>query len=422
MRTLSLGDRGTLVFYLQLALHRAGQEVSLDGRFGEETCQALGAFLDQFQGECKVDDSVWMKLLPYLKGYTEYTVKPGDTFWKIAEQFKIAAVNLQLANPDLQERFLPVGEVIRVPYDFTLVPTQVPYSSQLVAWLVEGLHVRYPFIRYEQAGQSVLGKSLWVLRIGQGRKQVFYNASFHANEWINTPMLFRFLEEYGESLVSGRSLYGHSAGRLFAAYELFCMPLVNPDGVDLVNETLDDEEAFAAAEQIAANYPKIPFPNGWKANIEGIDLNLQFPARWERAREIKYAAGFISPAPRDYVGMFPLEAPESRAVYAYTINHNFLLILAYHTQGEVIYWKYLDYEPYRSREIAGYFGAVSGYAVEETPSQSGYAGYKDWFIQNYDRPGYTIETGTGVNPLPLNQFPQIYEDNIQILIGGMTQI
>ena len=323
MRTLSLGDRGTLVFYLQLALHRAGQEVSLDGRFGEETCQALGAFLDQFQGECKVDDSVWMKLLPYLKGYTEYTVKPGDTFWKIAEQFKIAAVNLQLANPDLQERFLPVGEVIRVPYDFPLVPTQVPYSSQLVAWLVEGLHVRYPFIRYEQAGQSVLGKSLWVLRIGQGRKQVFYNASFHANEWINTPMLFRFLEEYGESLVSGRSLYGHSAGRIFAAYELFCMPLVNPDGVDLVNETLDDEEAFAAAEQIAANYPKIPFPNGWKANIEGIDLNLQFPAGWERAREIKYVAGFISPAPRDYVGMFPLEAPESRAVYEYTINHNF---------------------------------------------------------------------------------------------------
>lgn len=109
MRTLSLGDRGTLVFYLQLALHRAGQEVSLDGRFGEETCQALGAFLDQSQGECKVDDSVWMKLLPYLKGYTEYTVKPGDTFWKIAEQFKIAAVNLQLANPDLQERFLPGG-------------------------------------------------------------------------------------------------------------------------------------------------------------------------------------------------------------------------------------------------------------------------------------------------------------------------
>ena len=40
MKTLSLGDRGTWVFYLQLALRRAGQEVSLDGKFGEETCLA----------------------------------------------------------------------------------------------------------------------------------------------------------------------------------------------------------------------------------------------------------------------------------------------------------------------------------------------------------------------------------------------
>ena len=65
---------------------------------------------------------------------------------------------------------------------------------------------------------------------------------------------------------------------------------------------------------------------------------------------------------------------------------------------------------------------VSGYTVEETPYASGYAGYKDWFIQDYNRPGYTIEVGTGVNPLPMSQFPQIYEANRYILLGGMTQI
>ena len=34
----------------------------------------------------------------------------------------------------------------------------------------------------------------------------------------------------------------------------------------------------------------------------GVDLNLQFPAGWEQAKEIKFAQGFTSPAPRDYVG------------------------------------------------------------------------------------------------------------------------
>ena len=98
------------------------------------------------------------------------------------------------------------------------------------------------------------------------------------------------------------------------------------------------------------------------------------------------------------------------------------MILAYHTQGEVIYWKYLDYEPARSKEIADYFGSVSGYAVEETPGASGYAGYKDWFIEEYDRPGYTVEAGMGENPLPMTQFERIYHDNKGILVGGMTQL
>lgn len=212
------------------------------------------------------------------------------------------------------------------------------------------------------------------------------------------------------------------AAELFEEYRLFLVPLVNPDGVDLVNGLLTDGGYYRRAQQMASDYPAIPFPAGWKANIEGIDLNLQFPAGWENAKRIKYAQGYTKPAPRDYVGEVPLTAPESEAVYAFTRSHDFRLILAYHTQGEVIYWKYLDYEPARSYEIAQYFGRVSGYTVEQTPTQSGYAGYKDWFIQEYDRPGYTIETGMGENPLPMSDFAGIYRDNTGILLGGMTQI
>ena len=189
-----------------------------------------------------------------------------------------------------------------------------------------------------------------------------------------------------------------------------------------MNGVLGNARYEQQAKIIAAQYPDIPYPDGWKANIDGVDLNLQFPAGWEQARTIKFSQGYTTPAPRDYVGEAPLTAPESEAVYAFTRSHDFRLILAYHTQGEVIYWKYLDYEPARSYEIAQYFGRVSGYTVEETPAQSGYAGYKDWFIQEYDRPGYTIEAGMGENPLPMSDFAGIYRDNAGILLGGMTQI
>ena len=56
--------------------------------------------------------------------------------------------------------------------------------------------------------------------------------------------------------------------------------------------------------------------------------------------------------------------------------------------------------------------------MEITPSESANAGYKDWFIKQYNRPGYTIEAGIGTNPLPLSQFNRIYNDNIGILTLG----
>ncbi|MFR8104092.1 MAG: M14 family zinc carboxypeptidase [Clostridia bacterium] len=147
---------------------------------------------------------------------------------------------------------------------------------------------------------------------------------------------------------------------------------------------------------------------------------MQYPAGWENAREIKFAQGFTSPAPRDFVGPSPLSAPESIAVYNFTVTHNFRLILAYHSQGEVIYWRFLDYNPPDSRYIGEEFARVSGYTLEDTPYSSSFAGYKDWFIQTYNRPGYTIEVGRGENPLPISQFNQIYRDNIDILGLGMV--
>lgn len=380
MNDIYLGDRGTLVQYVQLALSRAGHPTAVDGIFGQKTCQALQDFLGE-AGTCVITWEIWKRLLPYLKGYTQNQI-----------------------------------------FDFPLVPENAAPSSLLTGYIVEGLTRRYPFIETGSVGKSVMGKSISYLKIGKGKTQVCYNASFHANESITTPVLLKFAEEYAAAYAAGGELYGISAAELYEKYQLYLIPLVNPDGVDLVNGILKNGFYYRQAKQIAAEFPQIPFPSGWKANIEGVDLNLQFPAGWEKAKETKYALGFTKPAPRDFVGTAPLTAPESVAVYDFTREHNFSLILAYHTQGQVIYWKYLNYEPARSHEIALYFGEVSGYAVEETPSESGYAGYKDWFIQEYDRPGYTIEVGLGVNPLPMTQFAEIYQDNVGILLGGMTQI
>ena len=362
------------------------------------------------------------RLLPFLRGYITHEVKAGDTFFSIAKMYDTTMERVMHANPGTDAGALQIGSTVVVPLNFPLVSGEVPYTSLLTGWIIEGLQARYPYLQVGTIGRSVMGTPLWSLQLGNGPVEVGYNASFHANESITTPVLLKFVEQLLETYADERMYEELYPERLFEEYSLYLVPLVNPDGVDLVNGLLTEGFYYRRAVRIASGFPDIPFPDGWKANIQGVDLNLQFPAGWDMAKKIKFEQGYNRPAPRDYVGQTPLSVPESTAMFDFTRNHDFSLILAYHTQGEVIYWKYLDEEPEGARRIAEYFAKVSGYRIEETPAASGYAGYKDWFINFYDRPGYTIEAGLGENPLPMEQFSKIYKDNVGILLGGMTEL
>jgi g-D-glutamyl-meso-diaminopimelate peptidase len=421
MKILRLGSAGPSVQLLQLALTRAGfGPLALDGAFGRATQSALKRFQTAagLTPDGAAGAATHTALRPYYTGYLVHIVRPGDTLWSIARARGAELTAVETANPGLAAPDLRPGDRVTVPLPFAVVPTDIDYASPLVDFCAEGLAARYPFIQKGVLGKSVMGKPLWYLRLGEGENRVFYNASHHANEWITTPVLLKFAEELAAAYAAGGTVYGQDVRRLLAASSIYIAPAVNPDGIDLVTGELDSGPYYAAAERLAAGYPRTPFPSGWKANIAGTDLNLQYPAGWEQAKKNKYALGFTGPGPTDYVGPAPLSAPESRAMYDFTLSLAPALTLSYHTQGRVIYWKFLDFEPKNSRRIAETFAAVSGYAAEETPYASGFAGYKDWFIQQFDRPGYTIECGLGTNPLPVADFAKIYSDNLGILTLG----
>ena len=418
MKILRLNSIGPEVELLQSTL----KNLKIDGIFGTNTQNAVINFQknNNLTPDGIVGPNTWNALMPFINGYTNYIVKENDSLYTISKKYNSTLSSILTANPGINPNNLQIGTSLIIPSK-NIVQTNISYTSQILDFNINTFRKIFPFLEISSIGKSVLGKSVPLIRFGKGEKKVFYNAAIHANEWITAPLLMKFIEDLSFAYANNQNIYSYNSRFLFNNVSLYVAPMVNPDGVDLVTGFISkDSDTYKKAKQISENYPSIPFPQGWKANISGIDTNLQFPAEWDMAKQIKFAQGFTSPAPRDYVGSAPLEAIESRNLYNFTLRNNFRLILTYHTQGEVIYWKFMNYLPPASEFIGKRFSDASGYTLESTPYNSSFAGYKDWFIQDFHRPGYTIEAGLGNNPLPISQFDDMYIKNIGILILGMV--
>lgn len=346
---------------------------------------------------------------------TFYQIKSGDSYWSIARSRNIPVDFLFLVNPNVNPNALRIGQSIKVPIRITwrIVQGKKNYTYESMMNDLNRLQSIYPFITSPSIGNSVLGKRIPEIRVGNGSKRVHFNGSFHAIEWITTPIIMTFLNDYLLALTNQSGIRGLFMNPFYQQTSLSIVPMVNPDGVNLVLKGPPTEEPYRS-RVIEINGGSSNFSN-WKANIRGVDLNNQYPAKWELEKQDPENP--TQPAPRDYPGPSPLTEPEAIAMADLTRKRNFSRVLAFHTQGEVIYWGFQNQEPPEAQTIVNEFARVSGYQPIKTIDS--YAGYKDWFIQDWRRPGYTVELGRGVNPLPLEQYEEIYQEALGIFLASL---
>lgn len=343
-----------------------------------------------------------------------YETQNGDTLYCITRLFGVSLQELRLANPWLgsiaQEEMLGPGTALMIPPTCLdgIVRTNEEYTPYDLARDTAALQESYPFLQMVTIGHSVAGKPLRAIRLGNGRKEVFYSGAWHANEWITASVLMKFVEDMARAYSEKEKLQGYDIEEIWDRFSIWIVPMVNPDGVEL--SVLGIDYAYPYYGEVLAINNGCDNFTGWTANIRGVDLNHQWPALWEEEARTSPQAPF----PRHYGGPYPLSEPEARAVYEFTKGHDFLGVLAYHSQGQVIFWGFQHMEPAGSEEIVRRMQTLSTYTPVHTADS--FAGYKDWFIQEHRRPGYTIEVGVGVNPVPIEQFDSIYHQNQGILL------
>jgi g-D-glutamyl-meso-diaminopimelate peptidase len=73
----------------------------------------------------------------------------------------------------------------------------------------------------------------------------------------------------------------------------------------------------------------------------------------------------------------------------------------------------------RGKKMAEIFAASSGYALDVPTGLAVGGGFKDWFIDKFHRPGFTVEIGKGKNPLPAEDGEEIYQQIKEMMMLGL---
>lgn len=257
------------------------------------------------------------------------------------------------------------------PYDYKALEEDLDYLKREYG----------DVLKIKGIGESHFGKRIWAIRLGKGKEEILLIGAHHGREWLTANLLMMMCERYAHAYQKGIR-FGRFNTDIFDKIAIVFVPMVNPDGIEIQQGNIPEAIRWRF---IKMNEGRKDFSR-WKANGRGVDLNRQYPAGW------KAMESPTSPSYKFYKGKRPLEAKEVRAIVRYTKKTEPLAAVSYHSSGREIFWRYgKNQHVDRDYRLALKLSYITGYALGNPPENAVGAGYTDWFIETYRRPGFTLE-------------------------------
>lgn len=268
--------------------------------------------------------------------------------------------------------------------------------------IIQNIISKYEYVKKFSLGKSLVGRDITALQIGNCQISVLLTAAYHGMEWLTSLILLKFTDEICNFISGYNHLVGNNVCKAINRRGITIVPCVNPDGVEI---SLKGSDAAGKYKELVGSIGKT---EKWQANARGVDINHNFDAGWAPLRKREIEKGISGPARTRYGGEEPESEPETKAITKLCRDRNFEYAIAFHSQGEEIYWDYGDKVPMRTKELTEKFSELSGYLISKPEGLAVGGGFKDWFISELNKPAFTIEIGKGENPLPISDFDKVY--------------
>lgn len=254
--------------------------------------------------------------------------------------------------------------------------------------------------------------------MGKGDKKIVLCGSMHAREHIATNFLMYLADSYAYSYATGGERDGYSFRQALDNVTFIIVPMVNPDGINLVQNGFDSTQNPDYVKGLPQNsYGS----KGWKATVNGVDLNNNFDFLWQPKGS--------GPAYAGYGGAYAACEPETQAMQNLINDTDFCAFVSFHSQGQVVYWM----DPNCDQSLADKFEpfvnricAETGFEKMPSDGDLGVSGYMTDYVRYYKRAmALTIELCPyiGDYPYPERDFDTVAYPmrNIGLILADMAQ-
>lgn len=288
-------------------------------------------------------------------------------------------------------------------------------DQQLRHKLREYIINKYFFVNVSTIGKSVLNRPIECFSIGNKPKKVLLCGAFHGMEWITSSLLYIFIINICSSIINHKSLANEKIWEYFKDRSLCVIPCVNPDGVEISINGSSSAKDLKGFIDIVSKGDTVH----WQSNAMGVDINHNFDAGWSNVKSKELAMGINFPSKTRYGGEEPESQPETIALTKFCRNNIIHSALAFHSQGEEIYWDFGSNTPEQSQKMAEHMSFLSGYKLSKPEGIATGGGFKDWLIDELKIPAFTVEVGLGKNPLDISQLKEIYIKTEKMLLYSL---
>ena len=274
------------------------------------------------------------------------------------------------------------------------------------------LSEKYPFLSFSYLTESVMGKGIPLLRLGEGKKEVYYVGTHHGAERITAAVLLRFAEEFCRLYAARRAIFGMNLAYLLQTRSLYILPMLNVDGADIAANGVPRDSLW---------YARLVAMNGgedftlWQANARGVDLNHNYDAGFATYKKIEAENGILGGGRTRFSGEYPESEPESGALVNFLRFNRPSMVVSLHTQGREIYGSI-------ETPVAKRLASLTGYALSAPSGMAAYGGLTDYCMEKLQIPAFTLECGKGSNPLVLSELPSVYAEVRRALFSLPTLI